>query len=302
MKLCLAILAISFVGFSNARTQIKCPPNQIEKIDGCVDPPPNHPPACPDICPNDVDGGPGGECKDMTFPFYFDDRESHFETKEKCGYENVLKCSALEINECFPTKFHHTPNCTERCEKRHIRDCEPERIPICAIEQVEDDCETIIEEIPKKVWELEPCLSDPTQQCMVWRKSGEIVQRPIQICRQKQVLIEDFHEYERCRPTREIDDCHLTDTAPKEYTRYECKKRIVEDCYEESEPNICEEKHTLKRRLFEHDLTIKVCKNNPNIRTAPYFYDLCDSASCRPIAKETYDNLKANEGITLVSG
>ena len=84
MKLCLAVLAITFLGFANGTTSyssnVNCQAGEIQLTDGCVPAAPTGDPVCRSECP------PSQDCVLAQREIYVRDLRSVYRTKENCGY------------------------------------------------------------------------------------------------------------------------------------------------------------------------------------------------------------------------
>jgi len=289
MKLCLIILAISVLGYSNGQDvapYIQCEADEITKTDGCVPAKPSGDPPCMAKCLEE-----GSQCTIKDVQLYVYDTISHYEEECPQEYTKEIKCETRFRRDCDVKQSNGTVGCTDHTVIT-VHDCYNSTRPtqrlthrkVCTQELVKDCL---------KLWVSEPCSDDPSQTCKVYKCDPQSAHlREVRTCKIIQELEESEESYLRC-DERQIQTCDEL---------VSCKREIYEDCRTNFIPAPCIQKHFLIPRVFEITRKVAVCDNGSNSDSPPYIFDACESAQCTVLPQHIYEYYTGQPGYVPANG
>jgi len=287
MKILLAVLTITSLGFASGT--IQCNSDQVSLADGCVPAPPTGDPECKAECP------PSQACNILEQQIYVYDFTSQFIRKEDCGYRYERTCRPKrDIVQCDTVDVTINSVCDVTCENVTIHDCFPATREIDELE-TEKECTTIIKKECLSKWVSKPCQHNSDELCNVYECTGTYIDVPQLDCKQVPKIVKRTVPYEECQD-REVMVCEENDAKAITYQKLEnCKRSVLDDCYDKLVPEICPEEHQLRPHIFALNITVAMC--DAGFMSDPYFYDHCESSRCRVTTKEVYDDYVLNQAL-----
>jgi len=302
MKLCLIILAISVLGYSNGldvAPYIQCEADEITKIDGCVPAKPSGDPPCMAKCLDH-----GSQCTIKDVQLYVYDKISHYEEECPQEYREEVECETRVRRDCAIKPSTGNVGCSLTCTNQTVHDCYNSTRPthrlthrkVCT-QKLVDDC--------IKVWVEEPCSGDPSQICKVYKcdpSAPAPTIRPVRTCKAIQELEKSEESYLQC-DERQIQTCEQKIEQREVYDELvSCKREPYEDCWTDFIPAPCIQKHVLIPRVFEITRKVAVCDNGSNFDSPPYIFDACESAACTVLDPLIYEFYTGQPGYVPANG
>ena len=204
---------------------------------------------------------------------------------------------SLHSEECDPKRtvyefediieVEEPSTCNVKCEPVVVHRCVPEfktkKVLKTNVTYIDVPAEQCI-----RVWVNHPCPNDPDTVCPKYDCSGKFEEVINRVKTTTYYEEDEVEEFTSCVEVKDVENCY-PETGTIKYKKVVGRKTrdIPEKCWEKFRYRECEDEHILKTVVIKVDVKVPKCRVGGHWGK-PYYFDSCESSTCRPTTEEAY--------------